>query len=277
VPEPAAEPAPLPQEFFVAWVERPEPFTSVDASVLTDVPAIQPPPRLPAVPETVVPIEPSRSWDWRGVAGVVAAVYLLVGATVLGRWLLSQWALGRLLRNARPAPERLQRLFADTAGGVKRLPRLVVSPRVSVPACCGLIRPAVVLPVSLVESDDETALRWVFAHELTHLRRRDPWSCWGFALAQSVYFYVPWFWWLRRQVRLCQEYIADAAAAAEGPWADEYAQFLVSLARKPATPLRRGRKAAAPAAGPWSRPARSSAGQCWYPASAYGPNPAWSR
>ena len=56
-------------------------------------------------------------------------------------------------------------------------------------------------------------------------------------MAQSVYFFVPWFWWLRRQVRLCQEYIADAAAAAEGAAPDEYAAFLVSLAKSPAAPL----------------------------------------
>jgi beta-lactamase regulating signal transducer with metallopeptidase domain len=237
-PAQVPERVPEPEEFIFAWVEPPTHFAPAEAVVLTDVPAIQPPPRLPAAPEPVAAqAEPAWQWDWRWAVAAVAAAYLLAGAAVLARWLLSQWALARLLRRARPAPERLRRLFAETAGDVARLPRLLVSPRVSVPACCGLVRPAVVLPVSLVEAGDETALRWVFAHELTHLRRRDPWSCWGFALAQSVYFYVPWFWWLRRQVRLCQEYIADAAAAAEGPWADEYAQFLVSLARRPATPL----------------------------------------
>src|SRR5262249_26022269 len=65
----------------------------------------------------------------------------------------------------------------------------------------------------------------------------DLWTYWAFGLAQAVFFFVPWFWWLRRQVRLCQEYIADAAAAAQGVAPDEYAAFLVSLAKSPAAPL----------------------------------------
>ena len=38
------------------------------------------------------------------------------------------------------------------------------------------------------------------------------------------------FWWLRRQLRLCQDYLADARAAAAGS-AEDYAAFLVRLAR----------------------------------------------
>ena len=90
----------------------------------------------------------------------------------------------------------------------------------------------------MAKTADDTTLRWVFAHELTHLRRRDLWSYWALGVAQAVFFFVPWFWWLRRQVRLCQEYVADAAAAARGRAApDEYAAFLVSLAKTPAAPI----------------------------------------
>ena len=79
-------------------------------------------------------------------------------------------------------------------------------------------------------------MRWIFAHELTHLRRRDAWSALLFGVGQILFFFVPWFWWLRRQVRLCQEYVADAAAAAQDDQAVPYAEFLVSLAGTPAVP-----------------------------------------
>src|SRR5205807_5769729 len=42
---------------------------------------------------------------------------------------------------------------------------------------------------------------------------------------------------LRRQVRLCQEYIADAAAAAQAANPEDYAQFLLSFQTAPAVPL----------------------------------------
>src|SRR5262249_4066639 len=45
----------------------------------------------------------------------------------------------------------------------------------------------------------------------------------------------PWFWGLRRQIRLCQEYVADAAAAAVGR-PEDYAQLLLSWAAAPAPP-----------------------------------------
>jgi beta-lactamase regulating signal transducer with metallopeptidase domain len=178
-----------------------------------------------------------QTWTWRDVTAATAAAYLLVAAVLACRWLLGHWALGRLLRQARPAGPRIRRLFTTMAvGAVWPFPCLRLSRRLRAPVCFGLRRPAVLLPEPMEHAAD-AELRWVFAHELTHLRRRDPWSSWALGLAQVVYFYLPWYWWLRRQVRLCQEYIADAAAAGAGPAADEYAEFLVSLARGTALPL----------------------------------------
>jgi hypothetical protein len=115
-------------------------------------------------------------------------------------------------------------------------PRLLVAARLRVPLSCGLLRPTVVLPSALCEPAPSPALRWVFAHELTHLERRDVGACLLFGLGQLVYYYVPWFWWLRRQVGLCQEYVADAAAAGESNGVEEYAQFLLSLTGVPPVP-----------------------------------------
>src|SRR5207244_575201 len=94
----------------------------------------------------------------------------------------------------------------------------------------------VIVPAALCRRHAAARLRWVFAHELTHLERRDAWSCLLFGVGQVVFFYVPWFWRLERQVRLCQEYVADAAVAQEAE-AAEYAQFLLSLSKMPAVPV----------------------------------------
>jgi beta-lactamase regulating signal transducer with metallopeptidase domain len=100
------------------------------------------------------------------------------------------------------------------------------------PLSFGVVRPTVVLPAALARS----ASPGVLAHELAHLGRRDAWSAVLLGLGQAVYFFVPWFWWLRREVRLCQEYIADAAAASTGGSAEDYAQFLLSWVAAPAPP-----------------------------------------
>lgn len=180
---------------------------------------------------------PQWNWPIGWIDGVVA-LYGLVAVALLGRWLLGHWALHRIMSSARPAAPAVQQLFDRVAAesGQPSVP-LLVSERIPVPLCCGLRRPAVVIPRSIALQNEPTILRWVFTHELTHLARRDPWSTWFMGLAQAVYFYLPWFWWVRRQVRLCQEYVADAAAAAQSRWADEYAEFLVSLARFHTAPV----------------------------------------
>jgi beta-lactamase regulating signal transducer with metallopeptidase domain len=165
------------------------------------------------------------------------AAYAVGAAFFLGRWLLGYLALWRLLRSARPAPRYVARLFGELVGKWRIKPRLLVSSHLRVPLSCGLLRPVVVLPASLCELAARSRLRWVLAHELTHLERRDAWACMLFGLGQALYFYWPWFWWLRRQVRLCQEYIADAAVVRETGQAEDYAEFLLSLSTAPAVPV----------------------------------------
>src|SRR5262245_29061815 len=170
------------------------------------------------------------------VLAALGALYVSISVALLGRWLIGHIGVWRLLRRATPAPAPVLSLFEQVVAARwvgRRAPRLLVSARLQGPVSCGLFRPTVILPVELYEPKAQLALPWVFAHELTHLERRDPWSCLLFSVAQAFYFYLPWFWWLRRQVRLCQEYVADAAAV-EASRADDYAQFLLSLTAAPA-------------------------------------------
>jgi beta-lactamase regulating signal transducer with metallopeptidase domain len=189
----------------------------------------------PAAAETGAAADGATPVPFAGAAvlACLGLVYLLVAAGVLTRWLLAHLALWRLLRTAEPAPAAVAGLFAAALPG-RRRPRLLVSHRLRVPVSCGLLRPTVVLPAALCQR--LAALRWVFAHELTHLERHDPWTCLLFGVAQAVYFYLPWFWWLRRQVGLCQEFIADAAVASQEAAPEDYAQFLLSLTTAPVAP-----------------------------------------
>lgn len=172
--------------------------------------------------------------NWMGVW--VAPAYGIVAGLLFGRWLLGYLALARILRRARPASRTITELFAEMNPDGP-MPRLLVTNQVQVPFSCGLWRPTVVLPRGFCRSVARDALRWVFAHELTHLRRRDALSSLLFGLGQVLYFYVPWFWWLRQQVRLSQEFIADAAVLEEGANPEDYAELLLSLTRAPAVPM----------------------------------------
>jgi len=203
---------------------------------------------LAAAPQGIKPLElssekagarlstPDHRWR-RSLLGALTAAYFVAAALLLLRWLFAHVALWRLLGKSRAAPDEVALLFADMTKHLPRAPRLLISPHLHVPISCGLWRPKVVLPQSLCETESRARLPWIFAHELTHIERRDAWACFLFGLGQVLYFYVPWFWSLRRQIRLCQEYIADAAATQQASNAEDYAQFLISFNAAPAVPL----------------------------------------
>ncbi len=219
-----------------------EPIQS--AAVLTE-PLPQPPVIVRWLPELEAPLEPIHEKDdpvvveaasepiltkapsWSAKDWFFLGYAVLAGVMLL-HWLLANLAVWWLLRKRRSISPGLAALFAEMSW--PRRTRLIVSDRVQVPFSVGFWRPTVVLPAKLVDEATTEELRWVLAHELTHVARHDTRTCWLFILGQVFFFYLPWFWWLRRQVRLSQEYLADAAALKWAGSPADYAQFLLSWA-----------------------------------------------
>ena len=144
---------------------------------------------------------PSPSlWATFSPTALAIGMFLALSGLFAGRWLIGHLVVMRIVHSARHGAGRVARLFAEQAADFAEPPRLLVSDRITVPVCFGLWRPTVLLPASLVEAADEVTLRWVIAHELAHLRNGDVWSAFWFGLAQSLYFAMPWFWWLKRRV-----------------------------------------------------------------------------
>ena len=107
---------------------------------------------------------------------------------------------------------------------------LLESDTVDLPFTFTWVRPVIVLPSALCAGGDSRELRFCLAHEWSHIERHDA-RAWSLAaLTGFVLFYQPLFWWLRRQLRLCQDYLADDRAAALAS-AEDYAAYLVRLAR----------------------------------------------
>lgn len=181
-------------------------------------------------PETPTASETSASpgiswWPFLILGG---SIYLAILGWNLLYCLAGYVGLWRWRRSSRKPPRRVVEMLAELTSGWRRPPILRLTRHVPLPISFGLFRPTILVPLQFARRAAAEQLRWIIIHELTHLRRRDAWSCLLLALGQAVYFFVPWFWWVRRQIRLCQEYVADAAAAAAASSA-EYAQYLVSL------------------------------------------------
>jgi beta-lactamase regulating signal transducer with metallopeptidase domain/protocatechuate 3,4-dioxygenase beta subunit len=185
---------------------------------------------IPAVPTT-----PPLYWIVRG--------YLL-GALGMLCWLaVGQWKVRRLISRASlPATElaqqwhELQSVPQALAFSPRRPAKLLVSDDLAFPVAVGVLRPAVLLPRWLVKLHSETQLRPVLVHELAHVNRNDAVLRWLAAIFQIAFYYQPLFWFLRRQLQLCQEFLADAQAAGSASSASDYAEQLVTLLK--AAPIR---------------------------------------
>ena len=70
-------------------------------------------------------------------------------------------------------------------------------------------------------------LRWSLAHEWSHVERHD-FRAWLMAgLVRLLFFYQPLAWWLRRQLRLCQDFLPTPGRR-ESPQTEDYAEFLTA-------------------------------------------------
>jgi uncharacterized GH25 family protein len=155
-----------------------------------------------------------------------------VVAVLLARMLLGLARLSGLRRRAYPVPGAVRDVFEEIAGPAGRRARLLASDDIELALVCPGWRPTIVLPGELCRAGDAAALRYCLAHEWSHIERGDVWRWHLATLVQLLFFYQPLFWWLRRQLRLCQDYLADARAAEQADEVEDYAAYLVALARQ---------------------------------------------
>ncbi|WP_013630187.1 M56 family metallopeptidase [Rubinisphaera brasiliensis] len=157
--------------------------------------------------------------------------YLITVGVILILWGIAWRRRSRLAREASPASDELYQLLASVGNGRVAQTRLLVSKSISSPVMWGLVRPTIVLPAALVAQADPTALRWSLAHEWAHVVRGDFATLHLANLGKMVFFYQPLYWWLRCQLTLSQDFLADAFAARQTEAQEEYASFIVALAK----------------------------------------------
>lgn len=206
--------------------------------------------------------EPMVSWnlDFQ----VLSCLVFAAGSTLLLIWLtIGHLLMRRLCSRAHDAPTEVLALFETLSHRSDgRMPTLGVVARLPVAAAVGLLRPMVLLPaVLLAEKPSPSAslqgrttdeLRTILAHELAHIRHRDLWLL---AIMRGILLLLwphPLYWLWRRNVRLDQETLADAAAADVTDRTD-YAEQLVAWARI-ATEVRPPRLASS--VGLWESPSQ---------------------
>lgn len=166
---------------------------------------------------------------WAAVAGFLAA-WSLVGLVRFRR---------QLARASRPAPADVQALADATARrlGLARAPAVHLCSAVVTPFVWWIGGPArIVLPARALERLDRHGLRLVLAHELAHVRRRDPWCRWLEWLACVALWWNPLAWLARHGLRRSEEQACDLLVLQTLPSERRrYAEALLSVAELLAT------------------------------------------
>lgn len=164
----------------------------------------------------------------------LALLWLLGSAMVLAGSLVRVVRFNRLLRGASElAPPDLQGMAAEVGErlGLKRMPVIYTTSANLSPMVWwigGRIR--VVVPAVLCRKMDRDGLRWILAHELAHVRRRDHLVRWLEWLACVAFWWNPVVWWTRRNLRVNEEVCCDALVLSGlNPDRRKYANALMTV------------------------------------------------
>jgi beta-lactamase regulating signal transducer with metallopeptidase domain len=171
----------------------------------------------------------------------ILGVWAAIASLFLARVAVGVVHLRRLRRSCVPLnpgfAESGLREALNTCGNSRRV-ALCTSQFVNVPTAVGLIEPAVVLPVWLINELSPAELRQLVLHELAHLRRWDDWTNLAQQIVKALVFFHPAVWWIEKRVSLEREMACDDAVVIETANPRAYAECLAHLAEK--TMIRRG-------------------------------------
>jgi len=168
-------------------------------------------------------------------SGNTLAIIWLAGAAVLAGYILFGYLkLWYAVKVRRPLTSQSvldlledckQQLAVHTILGV------VVTDKISTPALFGFLRPRLLLPAGLIDRIDYRQLRYIFMHELAHLKRHDISIGWLVAICQVIHWFNPLVWlafWFMRNDR---ELACDSLALSniEPDESSDYGRAIVGL------------------------------------------------
>ena len=133
--------------------------------------------------------------------------------------------------------------------GLRRVVRVFVSDRISVPAVIGTLWPVILVPPAMLSGVPMEQWQIIIAHELAHVRRWDAVVSLAQMVIESLLFFNPAVWWLSRQVRVEREACCDALAAKVCGQPLSVARALVEVASGRRMHLRTWSDAASPRGG----------------------------
>ncbi len=145
--------------------------------------------------------------------------------------------LWRLVKSQRLlTAARILDLFEDCKArmNIQTIVGLVVTDKVASPALFGVVRPRLLMPAGMLETLTTHQLRYVFLHELAHLKRRDIYLGYLMVILQLLHWFNPLVWLAFARMRAERELACDALVLSTvAPHeAQPYGQTLVDVFKR---------------------------------------------
>ena len=167
----------------------------------------------------------------RSAASLILLVWVLGTGGLLVRLISGTRKVNRLLLTAQSVQHAALEKAMDQLHQSERLPRVPIRfvKRLHSPVVVGTFRPTVILPEKLLDQLDADQLRCVLAHELTHVRQRDPLVGFIQRIVEASYWPHPFVHLLNRDLVRAREEVCDNVAL-HGTTAPHYANTLLKVA-----------------------------------------------
>jgi beta-lactamase regulating signal transducer with metallopeptidase domain len=138
----------------------------------------------------------------------------LLGMAILAAYVCaSNFYLWWLVTRERPLTDHMiLDLLEDCKSemGIRTILGVVMTDKVKSPALFGFVRPRLLLPAGMIEAFSREELRYVFLHELGHLRRHDIYVGWFTSLLQVLHWFNPLVWLAFYRMQADRELACDA-------------------------------------------------------------------
>lgn len=147
------------------------------------------------------------------LTNLLVGVWLFVVIFLFFRTVFMNFKLLRHAKKQRPFTKQgILDLLEDCKNEFKlHVPlSIVITDKISSPALLGFIRPRLLLPQNMIQSLSRSELRYVFLHELAHIKRLDIFVNWLITLAQIIHWFNPILWFAFNRMRSDMELACDA-------------------------------------------------------------------
>ena len=124
--------------------------------------------------------------------------------------------------------------------GIRTILGVLITDKVTSPALFGFVRPRLLLPAGMIDALSREELRYVFLHELAHLRRHDIYIGWFTSLLQILHWFNPLVWLAFYRMQTDRELACDALVltCTRSGESKEYGRTIVNLLERFSRPQR---------------------------------------